>query len=222
MVIHRRALDAAEIAEEHGGEVRVALGQRFRHEAPEIEPADAADDEHQQQTGDLGEGVDRGVYAAGGMLALAHLGRVVHDLAADGVERILRSRREDHQRLLRSVGKTALGHEAQGDLVSFIGAAPLDKTVEEGSLVDHLAYRRKDAVEHRGLVVGMLGVFLFDIRQQLGHVDLVLQADLAVGPVRHEIAHNALQSGHLADPAAVASVAPSSLSVGHFSTLRFF
>ena len=154
-------------------------------------------------------------------VSLAHFGRVAHDLAADGVERVLVARREDHQRLLRAVGKAALGDEAKGDLIAFIGAAALDEAVQEGSLSDHFRDRHQDAVKQRGLVIRMGGVFLIEIRHQLGHVELVLQANFTVGAVRHEIAHDALQPGHFPDPASVASVAPSSLRLFHISALHF-
>ena len=149
------------------------------------------------------------------MLALSRLANVADDPAADGVERVVIPGGEDHQRLVRTVGKAALGHKAQRDLVALIGASSLDKTVEVVPLADHAGHGHKDAVEKRGFIVRMGGVFLLQVLHKLRHVKLVGKAYLAVGPVRHQVGHDALQAGHISDPASVPSVAPSSLLFGH-------
>ena len=83
-------------------------------------------------------------------------------------------------------------------------------------LAYHSGHRDKDAVEQRRFIVGMRGVLLVKILHELGHVELVGQADLTIRPVRHQVCHHALQTCHVSDPASVPSVAPSSLCLCHF------
>ena len=150
------------------------------------------------------------------MLALSRLADIPDDPAADRIERVVVLCGENHQRLVRAVGKAALCNKAQRDLIALIGASALDKAVKEIPLAYHSGHRDKDAVEQRRFIVGMRGVLLVKILHKLGHVELVGQADLTIRPVRHQVCHHALQTCHVSDPASVPSVAPSSLCLCHF------
>ena len=73
MVVHRGALDAAQVAGEDGGVVGVPLGEGLGVDAPEVQPADDPHDGDQQEPWQGRELVQHLVDAAGSVLALAGL-----------------------------------------------------------------------------------------------------------------------------------------------------
>lgn len=86
-----------------------------------------------------------------------------------------------------------------------------DEIVHLRPLLEHTRNAHDKRMEHRGLVIRMLRVFLFEIFKKLRRVKGVVQVHLAVCAVGHDVAHYRLKSRRLSYPACVASVAASSL-----------
>ena len=221
MVINRRRLDAAEIREQHGGIVRVAVGDGLRIQAPEIQPADDPDRGHEQDPWDLRKTVDHRVDAAGGGLTLTGLADFAGDLVAHGVKRLVFLRDEEHQGLFAVVLKAALADEAEADVIVLVHPSALNEVVHLRTLLEHAGNRHDERVEHGGLVVGMGGVFRVQIGQQFRHVETVFHENLGIGAVGHQVPHDGLQTGHIPYPARVTAVAPAAfrLCIGHMSIL---
>ena len=99
MVVHGRALDAAQVRHEARGIVRVTGGDEFRVDPPEIQIADDAHEEGHQEAGHGGELVEQFVHAAGRDLALAGLLHFAQDPLRDFVDRVGRLGDEVQQRL---------------------------------------------------------------------------------------------------------------------------
>ena len=207
MVVDRGTLDAAQVGGQDGGVVRVGLPDVMGQLAPEVQDADDLHHQHQDRAGELGQIVHDLVHAAGGVLAFAGLLHVAHDVAAQGVDGGVVLGHDHQQGLLGGVGKTALADEAQADLMPLVHAPALDEAVEVGPLFDDTGDAQQRAVKDRGLVLRMLGVALFQELEELGGIDGVAAADLAVGAVGQDVGHQGLHARGL-DPAPVGPVAP--------------
>ena len=100
--------------------MRIPFGKRLRGYAPEIHQAYDAEYRNEYEPRQRGEFVQQFVYSAGGVLAFSRLRDVADDPLADLIERIVVIHLKDHQGLLRPVGKTALDHKADRDLVALV------------------------------------------------------------------------------------------------------
>ena len=149
------------------------------------------------------------------MLAPARFVYIAHDLAAHVVYGVRVFRHQHHKGLLPAVGKTALADKAQADLVPLIDPPALNEAVHQRALLYHAGNAQNKAVEKRGFVLGMLRVFLFQKFDQLSGVNGVVDVDLAVRAVGHQVCHNGLQAGGLSHPSPVAPVSPAPFLLTH-------
>ena len=155
MMVDRGAFDAAQVAAEDSGVVGVAVGEKLRVDAPEIQYSYDTDDHCEDRPRYCREGVQQRIDPACGVLALSYLLDIADDLSADGVEGIGIVRNKDHQRFFSLIAESALDDKTQTDLVALIQTVALDEAVHLGTFTYHTREGGYYAVENRRRVFGM-------------------------------------------------------------------
>ena len=206
-MIHRGAFYTAEVRQEQGRKMRVALGESLGIDAPEVEPSDDLCYEHEDRSGELRQLVEQLIHAA--LLSFsgvfAYFSDFIYDHTANVVYGSVLVGDEEHQRLFRVILKGELSRKGHADIVSLISPASSDEAIHQRTLIHHLGRSRDHTVEEGRLIVGVLGVLLLDKAHQLGRVDGIVQIYLTVGAVRPQARHNSLETGDF-NPSAVPAI----------------